>query len=333
MQYRELGQSGLRASVVGLGTWVLGGGAIWGQEPQDKESIRTIHAALDRGINLIDTAPVYGFGRSEHVVGQAIKDRRDQVILATKCGLWWEDEQGAAFTQLEGKFIRRSLKPATIRIEIENSLRRLGTDYIDLYQTHWQAIAPEKTPISETMACLLALKQAGKIRAIGVSNVSLEELQEYTRCGEIATNQPRYSLLYRDIEKTILPWCLTHHIATLAYSPLEQGLLTGKVGMDRHFQPNEWRSNLDWNPWFKPANRVRVLALLESWRPLTEAYQCTLAQLVIAWTVAQPGVTHALCGARRVEQVEENAVSGQVKLSSETVALMTEAVGALGEVV
>lgn len=329
MKYRELGKSGIKGSVVALGTWVAGGGAVWGENPDDEESIRTIHAALDKGINLIDTAPVYGFGRSERIVGLAIKGRRDRVIVATKCGLWWEDERGSDFRVFDGKPIRRLLRPDTIRIELENSLRRLGTDYIDLYQTHWQAIEPDKTPIAETMGCLMELKREGKIRAIGVSNVTLEVLKEYVSCGSITSNQPRYSMLYRDIEKDILPWSIEHNIATLAYMPLEQGLLTGKIGIDRVFGTGESRSNYNWNPWFKPENRTRVLAMLDGWSDLTKKYNCTLAQLVIAWTIARPGVTHALCGARMVSQTEENAGAGKIEIESEDIGRITGDIDAL----
>jgi methylglyoxal reductase len=206
----------------------------------------------------------------------------------------------------------------------------LDVECIDLYQTHWPATEPEKTPIADAMGCLMQLKQEGKIRAIGVSNVAAEELRENIVSGEVTSNQPRYSMLTRDIEKEILPICRENKIAVLAYMPLEQGLLTGKVGMDRIFKPDEFRGNTDWNPWFKIENRPRVLALLEGWSDLTEKYACTLAQLAIAWTVAQPGVTHALCGARRPQQAVENAKGGTIDLDAEDCQRITADVDSLG---
>lgn len=319
MKYSKLGQTEMKASVVGLGAWVLGGGPIWGQETDDAESVRAIHAALDAGINLIDTAPAYGWGRSEEVVGKAIKGRRDSVILATKCGLWWEDSRGSFFTELAGKELRRSLRPDTIQIEIENSLKRLDTDWIDLYQTHWPSMPPDQTPIAETMSCLLKLKDQGKIRAIGVCNVTPAELEENLARGPIASDQFRYSMLYRDPEKDILPLCAEKNVATLTYMSLEQGLLTGKVGMDRQFSATEFRSNEFWNPWFIPENRRRVLDLLAGWKELTDRHQCTLAQLVLGWTLAQPGVTHVLGGARTEGQAQENVHAAAITLRQEEI--------------
>ena len=332
MKTRPLGSSGLSASVVGLGTWVLGGGAIWGVDTDDAESILAIHAALDAGVNLIDTAPAYGWGRSEEVVGKAIRGRRNQVLLATKCGLWTDDERGSFFTEFDGRRMRRSLRPDTITIEIERSLKRLGVDCIDLYQTHWPSVPPDHTPIADTMACLLKLRDAGKIRAIGVCNVSVPELEENLRCAGAAlvSDQFRYSMLHRDPEGDILPSCARHGLATLTYMSLEQGLLTGKVGMDRTFKPGEFRSNEAWNPWLALANRRRVLDLLQGWEDLSRKYACTLAQLVIAWTVAQPGVTHALIGGRTVAQVQENARGGELTLEPAEAARMRRDVLALG---
>jgi methylglyoxal reductase len=331
MNQKPLGNSGLSASIVGLGAWVLGGGQIWGTDTDDAESVRTIQAALDLGINLIDTAPAYGWGRSERVVGRALKGRRDRAILATKCGLWWEDARGSFFADFDGKKMNRSLRPDTIQIEIENSLRRLDVDCIDLYQTHWPSMPPDHTPIADTLAVLLKLKQQGKIRAIGVSNVSLDELKENLRCGDIVSDQFRYSMLHREAEADILPHCAAHHLATLTYMSLEQGLLTGKIGMDRIFQPGEFRSNTYWNDWLIPVNRRRVLDLLASWQDLTAKYACTLAQLVLAWTAAQPGVTHVLAGGRNLAQVTENAKAGELNLETADLARIRKDVIALGE--
>jgi len=304
----------MNASTIALGAWVLGGGSVWGKETDDAESVRTVQAAIDLGMNLIDTAPAYGWGRSETVVGRALKGRRGRVILATKFGLWWEDTRGSYFTDMDGKKMYRSLRPDTIRIEVENSLRRLSTDYIDLYQTHWPSVPPDFTPIADTMAVLLKLKQEGKIRAIGVCNVAPAELEEHQRSGGVVSDQLRYSMLFRGPEQDILPLCAKHNLAALTYMSLEQGLLTGKVGMDRVFLPGEFRTNEDWNPWYTPVNRRRVLDLLASWKSLTDKYACSLSQLVLAWTAAQPGVTHVLVGGRNLQQVTENVRAGELIL-------------------
>lgn len=321
----------MSASIIGLGAWVLGGGPIWGEDTDDEASIRTIHAALDAGINLIDTAPAYGWGRSERVVGRALKGRRDAAILATKCGLWWEDSRGSFFADFDGKKMNRSLRPDTIRIEIENSLNRLGVDHIDLYQTHWPSMPPDATPVADTMAVLLDLKQQGKIRAIGVSNVTVGELEENLRLGGVVSNQFRYSMLHREAERDMLPCCDRHGLATFTYMSLEQGLLTGKIGMDRVFQATEFRSNTYWNDWLIPVNRRRVLDLLAAWRDLTGKYACTLSQLVLVWTAAQAGVTHVLAGGRSIEQVAENARAGEISLEGADLLRMRRDVVELGE--
>jgi methylglyoxal reductase len=314
MQYRPLGISGIEASIIGLGTWVTGGGDTW-EGPDDNESIRAIQAALDCGVTLIDTAPSYGWGHSEEVVGKAIRGRRDRVVIATKCGIWWQDKRGSYNSNKDGKDTYVSLRPDTITIEVENSLRRLGVDTIDLLQCHRPAKEPENTPISETMDCLMRLKAAGKIRAIGVSNVSLDQLKAYHAAGDLASDQFRYSMLVRDRETDILPYCARHNIATLTYFSLEQGLLTGKIDMDRVFKADDFRNNAEqWHPWFKRENRQRLLNLFASWVDLTEKYACTIAQLTLAWTAAQPGATHVLCGTRTVEQGIQNAGAGALQL-------------------
>jgi len=326
MEYRQIGNTDIRASSIALGAWAIGGGPWWGPA-DDEESIRTIHAALDAGINLIDTAPLYGYGRSEEVLGKALKGRRDQAVIATKCGLWHQDERGSPFFEQDGFKVTRSLRPDTIRIEIEDSLKRLGVDCIDLYQTHWPAVEPDQTPIADTMACLLELKDQGKIRAIGASNVSTADMDAYRAVGALSVCQPRYSMLDRTAEAELLPYCLENQVSTLAYSPLEQGLLTGKIGMDRTLTDEEFRNMI---PWFRPVNRQKVIDMLNGWKDLCETYACSTAQLVIAWTVAQPGLTCALCGARRVQNVLENAQAGDLTLQADSLARMRADVEALG---
>jgi methylglyoxal reductase len=331
MKYLPLGDSGLSASVIGFGAWAIGGGAVWGGESDDAESIKTITAALDAGINLLDTAPAYGWGHSERLIARAIADRRDEVLLATKCGLWWDDARGSYFTEFNGKSLYRSLRPDTIAIEVERSLRDLGTDRIDLYQIHWPAVEPEKTPIGETMAALLKLRDQGKIRAIGVCNLSPAELEEYRACGPVASNQFRYSMLSREPENEMLPLCRKHHLATLTYMSLEQGLLTGKIGMDHVFKDGEFRTNADWLPWLLPSNRRRVLDLLDGWRPLCDAPGCTLAQLVLAWTLARPGVTHVLAGARKLHHILETAAAADLDIPTADLDRITRDLDALGK--
>ena len=326
MRHREIGQSGIQASVIAMGTWPIGGGPWWGKT-DDEESIRAVQAAIDLGVTLIDTAPVYGFGRSEEVIGRAIKGRRDKVVLATKCGLWTRDERGSYFFESEGRTVRRCLKPETIRVEVDESLRRLGTDVIDLYQTHWQEEGPDKTPIADTMGCLMDLQAKGKIKAIGVSNATPAQMDEYRSVGRLDSNQPRYSMLDRTIEAELLPYCRKHDISILAYSPLEQGLLTGAITMDSKFSEGEYRNNL---PWLASVNRKKVLAMLEGWKDLLTKYKCTLPQLVIAWTLQQSGMTFVLCGARKARHITDNAGAGDLVLDEATLARMRANVEALG---
>ena len=324
MRYRTIGQSGIQASVVGFGAWAIGGW-LWGGT-DEADAIAAIQTAIDAGITLIDTAPAYGFGLSEQIVGKAIAGRRDRVVLATKCGLVWDTTEGTPFGKGQGKEIHRFLGPDSIRCEVNESLRRLGTDHIDLYQTHWQ---DSTTPIEEAMAALLDLKQQGKIRAIGVSNATVEQMDEYRKVGPLDSDQERYSMLDRSIESDRLPYCREHGIAMLAYSPLGQGLLTGKIGLDREFTGDDLRLN---NPRFDAETRRKVAAMLQEYKPIAEAHNLTFAQLAIAWTVAQPGLTFALVGARNPAQASENAGAGDAVLNdrelTEMDSIINEHVGA-----
>jgi aryl-alcohol dehydrogenase-like predicted oxidoreductase len=318
MIYRTLGTSGLEASVVGLGAWAIGGW-MWGGA-DETDAIRAIHTALDQGINLIDTAP-------EELVGKAICDRREDVVLATKCGLIWHAEKGSHYFNSDEQHpdkdaekwrVYKYLGPESIRYEVEQSLKRLKTDWIDLYQTHWQ---DPTTPIGETMAELEKLKQEGKIRAIGVSNATPEQMDEYLAVGRIESDQELYSMLDRDKEADNLPHCLENRLAFLAYSPLAQGLLTGKVGPDRTFSEGDQRSR---KARFSRKNRERVQAMLAEFSPIASDLGLSLAQLTIAWTFVQPGCSHVLVGARNPTQAEENARAGTELLTEDVVTRMTE---------
>ena len=327
MQYRKIGTTDIDVSSISLGTWAIGGGQWWG-DTDEKEAIEAIHAGLDAGINCIDTAPAYGFGRSEETVGKALAGRRSDVVLSTKCGLWWIDSRGSFRFEENGKKVNISLHPETIREEVEISLKRLNTDYIDILHTHWPSIEPDFTPISETMECLTDLKKQGKIRAIAASNVTVDHMKEHLAAGVLDAIQPRYSMLDRGIEKKILPFCISHSISTLVYSPLEQGLLTGRFGMDYMIPEGQFRNNL---PWFQPVNRKQVLQTLEGWNDLTETYSCSVSQLVIAWTIGQEGITTALCGARKKDHVLENAEAGRLILKPEDIQRMRKDVETLGD--
>ena len=332
MKYRKLGKSGIEASVVGFGSWAIGGW-MWGGITDEREAIGAIHAAINSGMNLIDTAPMYGFGASEKTVGKAISDRRDKVVLATKCGLIWHEERGDfhCFTDekhpsKDGKFkISRCLAPDVIRYEVEESLKRLQTDYIDLLQTHWQDTT---TPISETMETLLRLKEEGKIRAIGCCNADLNQIRHYDATGELDSDQELYSILDRGPEKEILPYTSQQNIAFLAYSSLGQGLLTGKIGPERVFNDGDQR-NL--KPRFSVKNRQRVQKMLESFRPVAEKHSVSLGQLAIGWTVSQKGCTHALVGARSATQVQENIAGGTITLDGEDLQTMNTIINSADE--
>ena len=322
MRYRKLGKSGIDASIVGFGSWAIGGW-MWGGS-DEKEAIRAIHGAVESGMNLVDTAPMYGFGLSEEIVGKAIKDRRGNVVLATKCGLIWHEERGdfhcytdEKHPSKDGQFkISRCLAPGIIRYEVEQSLTRLQTDYIDLYQTHWQ---DSTTPVSETMETLLELKQEGKIRAIGCCNANMEQLQQYRLADQLDCDQELYSMLDRNPEDTILPYLHDNDVSFMAYSSLGQGLLTGKIGPGRVFEEGDQRNH---KPRFSIENRQRIKEMLDLFLPIAEKHGVSLGQLTIAWTVAQKGCTHALVGARTAAQAVENAVGGMVELDSGDLGLM-----------
>lgn len=330
MRTRPLGQSGIQASVVALGTWVMGG-SMWGGA-DDADSIRAIHQALDLGMNFLDTAPIYGFGHSEEVIGKALAGRRDKAVIASKCGMVCNTTRGefkfrsTAHAPSETGHIQVQVYngPESVRDEVEMSLRRLRTDYLDLYQTHWQEAT---TPIEDTMGVLMQLKKEGKVRAIGVCNATPEIMDRYRKVGPLDSDQEKYSILDRKLEAAQWPYCLRNNVSVLAYSPLALGLLTGKVGPGRVFAEGDIRLG---HKRYTPENRATIATMLGRFEGVAARHACTMAQLVIAWTIAQPGVTHALVGGRTPAQVVENAKGAAITLSTAEVAEITSVVNEYG---
>lgn len=272
-----------------LGTWAIGGW-MWGG-PDDDNSIRTIHRALDEGINFIDTAPVYGFGHSEEVVGRALEGKqREDVVIATKLGLNWKDESPF-----------RDSRPERIRQEVEDSLKRLKTDYLDLYQVHWP---DDKTPIEETAQTLAELVKEGKVRALGVSNYSIEQMERFRAHAPLSTVQPPYNLFERDIEGEILPYMERNGLVGLGYGALCRGLLAGKMSADKTFPADDLRSN---DPKFQAPRFNQYLEAVEGLRSIADRHDKTVLQLAIRWVLDQ-GPMVALWGARKPAQID--GVSG-----------------------
>jgi len=286
VEYVTIPGTGLRASRIGLGTWAIGGW-LWGGT-DEKESILTIHKALDQGITLIDTAPVYGFGVSEEIVGKALKSlNRDQVVLATKVGLQWEDNK-----------VYRNSSSERIRQELEDSLRRLRVDVIDLYQVHWP---DPKVPLEGTAEQMSKFVEEGKIRAIGVSNYSPDQMNSFARAGMLSTAQPPFNLFERGIEKDILPYCRDKGIALLTYGALCRGLLSGRMRPDTRFSGDDLRS---WDPKFR---EPRYLHYLDAVRRLDlfakERYGKSVMALAVRW-ILDRRVEVALWGARHPSQLD-----------------------------
>lgn len=320
MEKVKLGRSSLLVTPLTFGAWAIGGW-MWGGA-DEKDAIDAIDASIDLGITSIDTAPVYGFGKSEELVGKAIQGKRDKVEVLTKYGMNWKNTKGDFFFDSidnHGKPIkirRYSSKESVIR-ECEDSLARLRTDYIDLYQIHW----PDPvTPIEETMEAIQILLDQGKIRAAGVSNYDADQCKTAGKSIKLASNQVPYSMVRRDIEEEVLPWCLENEVSVLAYSPLQRGLLTGKIQSDHKFSDGDSRAKL---PHFSPGNISRINAFLDKIKPLAEDKHASLAQLVLAWTLKQPGITVALAGARDRKQVQDNIGAAELLLSSEEVTHIT----------
>jgi aryl-alcohol dehydrogenase-like predicted oxidoreductase len=306
MKKRQLGTSGIEITPILTGTWQAG--KRWWVGIEDAETIKAIRSAFEAGITAIDTAEVYGDGHSERIVAEALSDVREQVVYATKV-------------------FANHLKYEQVIAACEGSLQNLKTDYIDLYQIHWPAgsFGSELVPIEETMRAMHDLKQQGKIRAIGVSNFSLAQLQEAAQYDRIDSLQPPYSLFWRYVEQEAMPYCIENNIAILAYSPLAQGLLTGKFGLGHQFDPQDNRSK---NKLFQGETFVRAQKTLDQLRPIADRYRISLTNLAIAWLIAQPQ-TFAITGVRHADQASDNAKAGELELSEPDLA----AIDAIGRTV
>lgn len=299
MIYRDYGSSGLKVSALALGCWPIAG--IGWSGVNEKDSLASIRQALDSGINFIDTAYMYGkSGESEILVGRAIAGRRDQAIVATKCGVYWDGDRTV-----------RDSTPARIRRECEESLRRLNIEVIDLYQVHGPDPA---TPFEDTAKALEDLRRKGKIRAIGVSNFDVAQMQEFARHAPLHSLQPAYSMINRGIEKEILPACLRNHIGVCVYCPLERGLLTDRLRPAESFPPGDSRRN---HPSFQGERFERTKRMVDRLRPVAMEAGLNIAQLTLYWTVHQPGVTVAIVGATRPHQVLENAAAFEKTLTDD----------------
>jgi aryl-alcohol dehydrogenase-like predicted oxidoreductase len=315
MRTRQLGSTDLHLSVLGLGSFALGGAQwkfSWGPQ-DDQASVDAIVRGVDLGVNWIDTAPVYGYGHSEEVVGAALKRCRQKPLVATKCGRRWE----------AGGAIYGRLRKASVYEEAEASLRRLGVDVIDLYQMHWPQPAEE---VEEGWGAMADLVKAGKVRHLGASNFSVAQMECVQKIHPIASLQPPYSLLRRDIEADVLSFCARQHIGVVVYSPLQKGLLTGAFSLARRdsLPPEDHRRN---DSMFAEPQLSATLRFVDGLRQLATAQRMSAAELALAWVLRRPEVTSAIVGARRPAQIDETAGAADKELSSE----MLQAIEALLE--
>jgi len=314
MSYIKLGNSDLEVSEICFGAWAIGGW-MWGGT-DEAAALRALDAAIDTGVTSIDTAAVYGFGLSEEIVGKAIQGKRDKVQIMTKYGLRWDDTRGEFFFATK----RDDGTPANIHSfagrqsiikECENSLRRLNTDYIDLYQQHW----PDKTtPVEESMEALEQLIKQGKVRAAGGSNYDTEDMARAQAIVPQASIQVAYSMVKRGIEDEIVPYCIANNIGIVVYSPMQRGILSGKIRAGHKFNPGDSRPD---TPYYKPENVRRINDFLDKIKPVADGKGVNLAQLVLRWTLQMPGVSTVLAGIRNEEQLRENAVAMEFELSQE----------------
>lgn len=317
MEYRKIGNSDLELSVITFGAWAAGGW-MWGSTDRN-DAINAIKASYDLGVTSIDTAPIYGQGDSEEIVGDAIKGiSRDKLQVVTKFGMRWDltkgdfgfkskNNDGAAID------IYKYAGKESVIYECEQSLKRLGTDYIDLYQIHWP---DSTTPISETFEAVSRLIEQGKVRYAGVCNYDVAQLKEADQTLEIISNQIPFSMVNRGVEEETVPYCIENNKSVLAYSPMERGLLTGKMTADYKFEEGDHRQG---NKFFSPESIEKTNAFLAKIKPLADEKNATLSQLVLRWTIERPGITIALVGARNEKQAVQNAKAVNVKLNAEEI--------------
>jgi len=326
MKKMKLGQTGMEVSVVSMGTLPIGGDGVWGNS-DEQESIRTIRRACDLGVTFFDTAAFYGFGRSETILGKALAQDRDKYIVSTKCGMDWDTGEGSPFFERDGHKVTRDLSPKAVRRSLENSLRRLNMDYVDICFTHWQSVEPAFTPIAETVGTLLDMKKEGKLRAIGASNVTLDEIKEYMKYVQLDVIQERFSMLSQISFLTLNQFCQENNITYHAYSVLERGLLTGAYTMDSVIKPGDARN--EWSEWYQYDKRKEVICILDSWKPLCTKYDCTQSALTIAWTTQQAPNVNVDAGSRRVKAIEENVRGGEITIEKSDLQSMNLAVSKL----
>jgi aryl-alcohol dehydrogenase-like predicted oxidoreductase len=310
MQTRKLGNSDLQITPVGYGAWAAGGSGwqfAWGSQ-DDQDSIAAIHRSLELGINWIDTAAVYGLGHSEEVVGRALKSwSGPRPYVFTKCGLRW-DTKGQ---------VQKVLSAGSIRGEVEDSLHRLSVDVIDLYQIHWPP-DPDSPALEEGWSTLAALQREGKVRWIGVSNFSVQQIKRAQAIAPVTSLQPPYSLIHREIEEDVLPYCLHKGIGVIVYSPMASGLLTGAMTRERaaRLPQDDWRKG---HPDFSEPNLSRNLALVERLREIAKRHNRSAGEVAIAWTLHHPAVTGAIVGARNARQAEGVMRAGDLRLNDKEV--------------
>ena len=321
---RPLGSSGLEITPVGFGAWALGGGGwSFGWGPQDDTaSLAAMRRALELGVNWIDTAAVYGLGHSEELVGRLLRElpRADRPYVFTKCGLVWDDRDRMAEP-------RRVLKPESIRTEVEASLRRLGVERIDLYQFHW----PDDTgtPVDDSWEAMVRLIEAGKIRAAGVSNFDVDLLARCEAIRHVDSLQPPFSLIRREVAGREIPWCAEHDTGVICYSPMQSGLLTDSFSAERvaAFAPDDWRRQA---PEYQQPRLDRNLALRDALKPIARRHGTTVSATAIAWTLAWPGVTGAIVGARSAAQVDGWIGAATLKLTAADLGTIAAAIARTG---